>query len=83
LLTFKSLNMKKELILNIDGKLYNSSYIKQGNKFIVDTHHEDFKGILIDNFTFRVNHGKVSYLLIHSKTEEIGSQIINQILMSA
>jgi hypothetical protein len=71
--------MKKELVLTIDGKLYNSSYIKIGNKFIVDTCHKDFSGIFIDQFTFRLIHGKPSFLVVHSKTEEIGKQIIRQI----
>jgi hypothetical protein len=71
--------MKKELVLSIDGKLYNTSYVRKGNKFIVDTNHQDFKGILINNFTFHINRGKASYFVIHSRTEEIGSQIVSQI----
>jgi hypothetical protein len=71
--------MKKELVLNIDGKLYNTSYIRKGNNFIVDTTHQDFKGILISNFTFHINHGRASYFVIHPRTEEIGNQIVSQI----
>ncbi|HMG82636.1 MAG TPA: hypothetical protein VK559_06350 [Ferruginibacter sp.] len=71
--------MKKELELAINGKMYHSSYIRVGNKFIVDTHHKDFSGILMDNFTFHIIRGKPMYFITHSETEEVGKQIISQI----
>jgi|GEM_PF-7038443 hypothetical protein len=74
--------MKKQLTLNIDGKLYDSNYTKIGSKFIVDTHHPDFNGIFQDTFTYRINHGKPNFLVFHSKTEEIGKQIISQVFMN-
>lgn len=74
--------MKKELVLTIEGKLYHSNYIKTGNKIIVDTGHQDFNGIFRDTFTYRINHGKVSFLVLHPKTEELGKQIISQIYMN-
>jgi hypothetical protein len=71
--------MEKQLSLIIEGKIYNSSYTKVANKFVVDTHHQDLKEIVTDHFTFRIIRGKAMYFVIHSKTEEIAKQIVDQI----